>query len=159
MTIPFYSNTQQHKCYRKSRVLLIKIISLTATFGWDSTLKNIQRKLQKMQKLPTFSLKRAIFMYCDTVVRRGSVVGIATGKGLDNWGVAVRVPVWWRISTSHRSDRFWGLYNFLSNGCRGIFPRGLSGRGIKLTIHLQLVPRWRKRGTHPLPPTPWRRSA
>jgi hypothetical protein len=34
-------------------------------------------------------------------------------------------------------------------------PRGLSGRGVKLTIHLELVPRTRKCGSiHPLPHTP-----
>jgi hypothetical protein len=51
-----------------------------------------------------------------------------------------------------------GSTQLLSNGYQGLFPRGWSGRGVKLTTHLQLVPRWRKYGsTHPLPRTPsWR---
>jgi hypothetical protein len=40
------------------------------------------------------------------------------------------------------------------NGYRGLFPRRQSGWGVKLTIHLQLVPRSRIRGSiHPLPYT------
>jgi hypothetical protein len=41
---------------------------------------------------------------------------------------------------------------------RGLFPRGYSGRGVNLTIHLQLMPRSRIRGSiHPLPHTfSWR---
>jgi hypothetical protein len=42
-----------------------------------------------------------------------------------------------------RPDRLWGPLNL---------PRGKSGRGMKLTTHLQLVPRSRKCGCiHPLP--------
>jgi hypothetical protein len=40
------------------------------------------------------------------------------------------------------------------------FPRGLSGQAVKLTTHLQLLPRSRKRGSiPPLPHTPSWRSA
>jgi hypothetical protein len=40
------------------------------------------------------------------------------------------------------------------------FPGVKSGRGVKLTIHLQLVPRWRTRGSiHPLPRASSRRTA
>jgi hypothetical protein len=69
-----------------------------------------------------------------------SAVGIATGYGLDDRGIGVRVPVILRIFTFPcRPDRFWGSPILLSNGYRGLFPRGLSGRGVKLTTHLQLV--------------------
>jgi hypothetical protein len=45
-----------------------------------------------------------------------------------------------------------GPPNLLSNGYRGLFPRGWSGRGVKLTTHFQLVPRSRKFWSlHPLP--------
>jgi hypothetical protein len=57
-----------------------------------------------------------------------------------------------------RRDRLWCPPSLLTNGYGGLFPRGLSGRGVKMTSHLQLVPRSRKYGSiHPLPPTPlWR---
>jgi hypothetical protein len=43
---------------------------------------------------------------------------------------------------------------------RGLFHRVLSGRGVKLTTHLQLVSRSRKHGSiHPFPYTPSWRSA
>jgi hypothetical protein len=48
---------------------------------------------------------------------RDSAVGIATGYGLDDREVGVRVPVGSRISPSpHRPDRLWGPPSLLSNG-------------------------------------------
>jgi hypothetical protein len=87
---------------------------------------------------------------------RDSSVGIATGYGLDDRRVEVGVPVGSRIfSSPRRPHRFWGPASLLSNGYRGLFPRGM-----KLTTHLQLVPRARKPGSiHPLPHTPSWRSA
>jgi hypothetical protein len=56
---------------------------------------------------------------------RDSVVGIATGYGLDGRGVGVRVPVEARFfSSSRRPDRLWVPLNLLSNGYRGLFPWG-----------------------------------
>jgi hypothetical protein len=84
----------------------------------------------------------------------GSSVGIATGYGLDDRQIRVRVPVGSRIlNTSYRSDKLWGPSRLLPTGYRRLFHWGLSGRGAKLTTHLQLVPGLRKPGTiHPLPP-------
>jgi hypothetical protein len=95
-------------------------------------------------------------LYCWS---RDSVVGIATSYGLDDRGVGVRVPVGSRIfSSPRRPDRLWGPPSLLSNGYWGLFPRGWSDRGVKLTTHLELVPMSRKCGSkHQLPHTPsWR---
>jgi hypothetical protein len=55
---------------------------------------------------------------------RDSVVGIATGYGLDEQGVGVGVPVGSRIFSSSRCpDPLWGSPSPLSNGYRGRFPR------------------------------------
>jgi hypothetical protein len=51
--------------------------------------------------------------------------GIATGYGLDDWEVGVRVPVGSRIFTSPCCpDRLWGPLNLLYNGYRGLFSGG-----------------------------------
>jgi hypothetical protein len=70
--------------------------------------------------------RNQIYDYCTLINKsRDSVVGIATGYGLDGQGVGVRVPVWARIFTSPcRPNRLWGPPNPLSNGYRGLFPRG-----------------------------------
>jgi hypothetical protein len=74
---------------------------------------------------------------------RGSIFGIATGYGLDDRGVRVRVPVRSRIfSSPRRPDRLCRQPNLLSNGYRELFSR--------LNTHLKLVPRSRKLGSiHP----------
>jgi hypothetical protein len=92
--------------------------------------------------------------------RRDSAVAIATGYGLDDRGVEVRVSVGSRIfSSSSRSDRFWAHSASYPMDTGG-FLREWSGRRVKLTTHLQVGPRSRKLGSiHPLPHTPSCRSA
>jgi hypothetical protein len=75
---------------------------------------------------------------------RDSTVGIATGCGMDDRGVGVRVLVGARIFISPcRPDLIWDPPSLLSNGYRELFLLGQSGRGVKI----QLVPRSRKRGS------------
>jgi hypothetical protein len=63
-----------------------------------------------------------IYIYI-TEGSRDRVVGIATGYGLNDRGVGVRVPVGSKIfSSPRRPDRFWGPPNLLSNGYRWLFP-------------------------------------
>jgi hypothetical protein len=76
---------------------------------------------------------------------RDGVFGIATAYRLDDRGVTVRVPVGsWIFSSPRRPERLSGPPSPLSNGYQRLFPRRYSGRGVKLTTHLQLVPRSRK---------------
>jgi hypothetical protein len=63
---------------------------------------------------------------------RASVVYIATGYGPDDRGVGVRVPVGSRIfSSPRRPGQFWCSLSLLSNGYRGLFPRGVKRQGRK----------------------------
>jgi hypothetical protein len=55
------------------------------------------------------------------------------------------------FSSPSHPDWLWGLPNLLCNGYQGLFPRGQSGRDVKLTTHFQLVPRsWKDESIHPL---------
>jgi hypothetical protein len=70
-----------------------------------------------------------VFIYSSSILHearsRDSIVGTATGYGLDDRGIGVRVPVGSRIfSSPRRPDRLWGSPNLLSNGYRWLFPRG-----------------------------------
>jgi hypothetical protein len=68
-----------------------------------------------------------------------SVIIIIISYGPDRRGIRFRVPVEARIfSSPRRPGRFWGTPCLLSNG----YQRQ-SDRGVKLPIHLQLVPRSR----------------
>jgi hypothetical protein len=73
---------------------------------------------------------------------RDSSAGTVTGYGLDDLGL---VPGSARFFSSPECpDQSCGPSSLLSNGYRVLYPRGYSGRGVKLTTHLHLVPRSRK---------------
>lgn len=56
---------------------------------------------------------------------------------------------------SSSSDRLWSSPNLIFNWCRGHFPWGWSGRGVKLAFHLHVLPRLRMLGSIP-PFSIWR---
>jgi hypothetical protein len=59
---------------------------------------------------------------------RDGAVGIATGYGLNDRGIGVRVLVGSRmLSSPRRPDRLWGSSSLLYNGHRGLWRQ--SGRG------------------------------
>jgi hypothetical protein len=65
----------------------------------------------------------AVIRICTVLKSRDSVVGIATGYGLDDLGVGVRVPVGSIIFPGRRRPNLlWGPPSLLSNGYRGLSP-------------------------------------
>jgi len=80
--------------------------------------------------------------------------------GSFGWMIGGSSPTkgWEFFSSPPRPDRLCGPTSLLFNVYQGLFPWGQSGRGVKLTTHLHLVPRSRIRRTiPPLPNTPsWR---
>jgi hypothetical protein len=74
-------------------------------------------------KLWSILLYKFLYFTVNSPGNRHSSVCIATGYGLDDRGVGVRVPVESRIFSPQSSlDRLWGPPNLLSNGYRRLFP-------------------------------------
>jgi hypothetical protein len=92
---------------------------------------------------------------------RSTVICRATGYGLDDMSVGVRVLVGSRIlAFLYRPVQLWSLPSLLCKEYWGFLPRGQSDRNVKLTSHLRLMSRSRKYGSiHPLPHTSSWRSA
>jgi hypothetical protein len=85
--------------------------------------------------------------YCNK--NRGSAVGIATGYGLDDHGVGVRVLIGPSIFTFPGSGVHPTSY---PAGTGGSFSEGKAAGGVKLGTHPEVVPRSVKRESiHPFP--------
>jgi hypothetical protein len=88
-------------------------------------------------------------------ISRDNAASITTGYTLEGNGVEVRVPVRARFPPLRIVQAGSGVHPaFYPMGNEGCFSRGWSGRGMKLTIQLKLVPRSRIRESiHQLPHT------
>jgi hypothetical protein len=76
------------------------------------------------------------------VIRRFCFNGEPGKRWTTGWDGLVSIPSRSNrlFSSPHRADRLWGPHNLLCNGYRGLFPQRESGRSVKLTTHLYLVP-------------------
>jgi hypothetical protein len=85
------------------------------------------------------SLFAATLQAVAVILSRDSSDSTANGYGLDDLG-SISGGDCEFFSSTPCADRLWGPPCLLSNGYWGLFPRGYSGRGMKLTTHLHLVP-------------------
>jgi hypothetical protein len=76
--------------------------------------------LRTLQFFFPYIFVRNLIKFCAPIKSRDSAVGIATGCGLDDLGIEIRVPVGSRIFCSPlRPYRLWSPHNLLYNGYRG----------------------------------------
>jgi hypothetical protein len=89
-------------------------------------LRKLSPMLQSGSKLPSVGAtrkKKTTTTTTTTIMCWASVVGIATGYGLDGRGVGLQVPVGSRIFFSpRRPDRLWGHPTSYLMSTRGSFP-------------------------------------
>jgi hypothetical protein len=67
-----------------------------------------------------FQKQLASYMLSKNLMRWDSLVGIATGYGLDGPGLIHGSAV---LSSLQSPAQIWGPHNLLSNGYQGLFPR------------------------------------
>jgi hypothetical protein len=92
--------------------------------SYDLPACSITPQPSTLPRAPSQTIPYFYYAYSDNAFQFG-FVGIATGYGLDDRGVGARVTVGSRIVTSpSRPDQIWDLPSLLSNGYRGLFPRG-----------------------------------
>jgi hypothetical protein len=116
------SRLQVTACHN-TRELVNEKVSLLPDSRWFLVLLIIRRWMCRQHVSPK---RRLTFSRLHDIIKsRDSVVGIATGYGLDDWRVGIRVPVGSRIFCSRRRpDRLWGPHNVLCNGFPGIKRQG-----------------------------------
>jgi hypothetical protein len=96
-------------------VYLVACVRALESHGW----------LSRLRERVAGAILCRVLVHCMCIIYWDSVVGIATGYGLDDRGVGVRVPVGSIIFCSpRRPDRLWGPPNLLSNWYWGFFLRG-----------------------------------
>jgi hypothetical protein len=107
--------------------------------------------------LPGRFIPREIASCIHWIKNRDSSVGIATRLRAGQSGSqgSIAGGGWEFFSSPPRPERFWGSPSLLSSGYQGLFPWRKSGRSVKLTAHLHLVPRSNNEWSlPPLPNTP-----
>jgi hypothetical protein len=78
--------------------------------------------------------------YAYLYLSRHSSVGIATAYGVDDWMIGIRFSAGaGNFTLRHRVQTGSGAHPASYPMDTGLFPWGLSGRGVKLTIHLNLM--------------------
>jgi hypothetical protein len=121
--------TDSH-CDQQSGRKIFHLKSTKCTTTEDETTMDEARRPDNIRRFPIIFLGHYVqheYYFCIYYFSRSrdSSVGIATGYGLDDRGVGVRVAVGsWIFSSPRRPDRLKGPPNLLTNGYRGLFPRG-----------------------------------
>jgi hypothetical protein len=90
-------------------------------------------------------------------IMKGAGISSEVQRWVTSWMISDSGPSrgWEFFSSPPCPDRLWGPPSLLSKGYRGPFLWEWTGRGVKLTTYLHLMPRSRMRGAiAPLPNTP-----
>jgi hypothetical protein len=118
-TLPF----EVLKISRRINVAKIDVLS----YALIMETKNIFETLVFISILKPVTAREYYSKSVPSLRSRENIVGIATGYGLDDRGVGVRVPVWSIIiSSPRRPDRFRGPPTSYPMGTGGSFPGGKS---------------------------------